>query len=59
MEDIASRVLAADNQPNFRTISDFSKIHLKTLESLFEQFLKIALEAGAMKVGRGRWTEPR
>src|ERR1700676_5324218 len=52
MEDIAFRVLAADNQPNFRTISDFRKIHLKTLEGLFEQVLKIALEAGAMKVGR-------
>jgi transposase len=52
MEDIAFRVLAADNQPNFRTISDFRKIHGKTLEGLFEQVLKIALEAGAMKVGR-------
>jgi transposase len=51
-EDIAFRMLAADNQPNFRTISDFRKIHLKTLEGLFEQVLKIALEAGAMKVGR-------
>ena len=52
VEDIAFRVLAAGNQPNFRTISDFRKIHLKTLAGLFEQVLKIALEAGAMKVGR-------
>jgi transposase len=52
VEDIAFRVLAAGNQPNFRTISDFRKIHLKTLEGLFEQVLQIALEAGAMKVGR-------
>ena len=51
-EDIAFRVLAAGNQPNFRTISDFRKIHLKTLAGLFEQVLQIALEAGAMKVGR-------
>jgi transposase len=51
-EDIGFRVLAAGNEPNFRTISDFRKIHLKTLEGLFEQVLKIALEAGAMKVGR-------
>jgi transposase len=51
-EDIAFRMLAADNQPNFRTIADFRKIHLKTLEGLFEQVLKIALEAGAIKVGR-------
>ena len=52
VEDIAFRVLAAGNQPNFRTISDFRKVHLATLEGLFEQVLKIALEAGAMKVGR-------
>jgi len=51
-EDIAFRVLAAGNAPNFRTISDFRKTHLATLESLFEQVLKIALEAGAMKLGR-------
>ena len=52
IEDIAFRVLAAGNQPNFRTISDFRKIHLQTLAGLFEQVLQIALEAGAMKVGR-------
>src|SRR5450432_3142148 len=52
VEDIAFRVLAAGNQPNFRTISDFRKMHLKTLEGLFEQVLKIALEAGAVKLGR-------
>src|SRR5262245_11270403 len=51
-EDIAFRVLAAGNAPNFRTISDFRKIHLATLEGLFEQVLKIALEAGAMRLGR-------
>jgi transposase-like protein DUF772 len=51
-EDIAFRVLAAGNHPNFRTISDFRKIHLKTLEGLFEQVLQIALEAGALKLGR-------
>jgi transposase len=51
-EDVAFRILAAGNAPDFRTISDFRKIHLKTLEGLFEQVLKIALEAGAMKLGR-------
>lgn len=50
-EDVAFRVLPAGNEPDFRTISDFRKIHLQTLEGLFEQVLKIALEAGAMKVG--------
>jgi transposase len=52
VEDIAFRVLAAGNQPDFRTISDFRKIHLTTLEGLFQQVLQIALEAGAMKLGR-------
>lgn len=52
VEDIAFRVLAAGNEPDFRTISDFRKIHLKALEELFSQVLKIALEAGAMRLGR-------
>src|SRR5271157_1111411 len=56
-EDIAFRVLAAGNAPNFRTISDFRKIHLATLEGLLEQVLKIALEAGAIKLGGWRWRE--
>src|SRR5580704_7052705 len=52
VEDIAFRILAAGNQPNFRTISDFRKIHLQTLAGMFEQVLKIALQAGAVKLGR-------
>ena len=51
-EDIGFRILAAGNEPDFRTISDFRKIHLQALEALFDQVLRIALEAGAMKVGR-------
>src|SRR6202163_668869 len=53
VEDIAFRILAAGNQPNFRTISDFRKIHLQTLAGMFEQVLRIALQAGAVKLGRG------
>jgi transposase len=51
-EDVAFRVLAAGNQPDFRTISDFRKIHLDSLQDLFEQVLKLALKAGAIKLGR-------
>jgi hypothetical protein len=51
-EDVAFRVLAAGNAPDFRTIADFRKIHLETLRGFFEQVLKIALEAGALKLGR-------
>lgn len=52
LEDVAFRVLAAGNQPDFRTISDFRKIHLEALQGLFEQVLKLALAAGAIKLGR-------
>jgi chemotaxis protein histidine kinase CheA len=52
IEDVAFRVLAAGNQPDFRTISDFRKIHLNALQGLFEQVLKLALTAGAIKLGR-------
>ena len=45
-------MLAAGNAPNFRTIADFRKLHLATLAGLFEEVLKIALEAGALKLGR-------
>ena len=51
-EDIPFKVLAAGNEPDFRTISDFRKIHIKTLENLFEQVLAMALECGAIKLGR-------
>jgi transposase len=51
-EDIPFKVLAAGNEPDFRTISDFRKIHIETLQKLFEQVLAMALEVGAVKVGR-------
>jgi transposase len=51
-EDIPFKVLAAGNEPDFRTISDFRKIHIATLQNLFEQVLAMALECGAIKLGR-------
>jgi len=51
-EDIPFKVLAAGNEPDFRTISDFRKIHIETLQNLFEQILAMALECGAIKLGR-------
>jgi transposase len=51
-EDVGFRVLAAGNEPDFRTLSDFRKLHLETLQGLFEQVLQMALEVGAVKVGR-------
>jgi len=52
VEDVGFRVLAAGNEPDFRTISDFRKLHLKALQGLFDQVLQIALQAGTMKLGR-------
>ena len=46
VEDVAFRVLAAGNQPDFR------KLHLKALEELFQQVLRLVLEVGALKLGR-------
>jgi transposase len=51
-EDVPFRILAAGNEPDFRTISDFRKIHLKTLANLFEQVLAMALECGAIRLGK-------
>jgi hypothetical protein len=51
-EDVGFRVLAAGNEPDFRTISDFRKLHLEGLQGLFDQVLQIALQAGTMKLGR-------
>ena len=51
-EDVGFRLLAAGNAPNSRTIADFRKLHLATLAGLFEEVLKLALEAGALKLGR-------
>jgi transposase len=52
VEDVGFRMLAAGNEPDFRTISDFRKLHLSALQGLFDQMLQIALQAGTMKLGR-------
>jgi transposase len=51
-EDVGFRILAAGNEPDFRTISDFRKLHLAALQGLFDQMLQIALRAGTMKLGQ-------
>ena len=57
IEDIPFRVLAAGNEPDFRTIADFRKTHLTALQGYFEQVLQMACELGAARVGRvaNRW----
>src|SRR5438309_5158829 len=51
-EDVGFRVLAAGNEPDFRTIADFRQKHLATLKGFFEQVLRLARELGAPRVGR-------
>lgn len=50
-EDVAFRVLAANNQPDHRTIGDFRKRHLKALEHVFVEILRLCREAGLVKFG--------
>src|SRR4030081_147752 len=51
-EDVGFRVLAAGNEPDFRTIADFRKKHLATLKGFFEQVLRLARGPGAPRGGR-------
>ena len=49
--DVACRVIVGDDIPDFRTISDFRKIHLAQLETLFVEILKLCALAGLAKLG--------
>src|SRR3954464_10083067 len=49
--DVACRVIVGGDIPDFRTISDFRKIHLARLEALFVEVLKLCALAGLTKVG--------
>lgn len=51
-EDIPFKVLAAGNEPDFRTVSEFRKIHLESLKNMFEQVLAMALECGSIQLGK-------
>ena len=51
VEDVALRYLAANNTPDFRTISDFRKRHIEALRGLFLQVLKLCQKAGMIKLG--------
>ncbi len=50
-EDVAFRVLAANQRPDFRTLSDFRKQHLAALTDLFVQGLRLCQRAGLVKLG--------
>lgn len=50
-EDVAFRVLASENFPAHRTISDFRQKHLKELGDLFVKVVRLAQEMKVLKVG--------
>ena len=51
-DSVAFRFLAAGNQPDFRTLSDFRKRHGAALAGLFEQGLRLCRKAGLVQLGR-------
>ena len=51
-EDVAFRVLGANNFPAHRTIREFRQLHLKEFSTLFVDVVKLAREAGLIQLGR-------
>jgi transposase len=52
-------MIVAGDPPDFRTISEFRKRHLKALAGLFVQVLKLAEKAGLVKLGHVALEEER
>ncbi len=50
-ERVTFRVIVGEDIPDFRTISDFRKLHLKELAGLFVEGLRLCAGAGLVKVG--------
>lgn len=50
--DVNLRFLSGNQQPDFRTISDFRKRHVEVFEDLFVALLSLCKEVGLVKVGR-------
>jgi transposase len=49
--NLAFRAIVGTDRPDFRTISDFRKIHLAALRPLFLEVLRLAGELGMVKLG--------
>lgn len=50
-EEVAFRVLAANQRPDFRILRDFRKQHLSALAELFVQVLQLCQRAGLVTLG--------
>ena len=51
-EDVAFRVLGANNFPAHRTLREFRQLHLPEFSALFVNVVRLAGEAGLIKLGR-------
>jgi len=51
VEDVAFRVLSADQKPDHDTVATFRRVHLEALAGLFIQVLELCQEAGLVKLG--------
>lgn len=49
--NLAFRAIVGDDRPDFRTISDFRKLHTAALKPLFLEVLRVAGEMGMVKLG--------
>src|SRR5215831_14198577 len=49
--NLAFLAIVGEDRPDFRTISDFRKLHLQALADLFTQVLRLAREAGLVQLG--------
>jgi transposase len=49
--NLAFLAIVGDDRPDFRTISDFRKGHLEAFADVFTQVLRLAFEAGLVKLG--------
>src|SRR5947209_15302537 len=49
--NLAFGALVGADRPDFRTISDFRKLHLEAFRDVFGQVLRVAGEAGLVKLG--------
>jgi len=49
--NLAFRAIVGDDRPDFRTVSDFRKIHTAAMKPLFSEVLRVAGELGMVKLG--------
>ncbi|MEE9146499.1 MAG: transposase [Candidatus Tectomicrobia bacterium] len=49
--NLAFMAIVGEDRPDFRTISDFRKLHLEAFQEVFVQTVRVAGEAGLVKLG--------